>query len=105
MTEDIYSLLKRLFPICRSITGDGVRETLQIIKEIIPLDIREVPSGTKVFDWVVPDEWNVRDAYVKDENGERIIDFKKCNLHLVGYSVPFEGKMNLAELKEHLYTL
>ncbi len=105
MTEDIYNLVKKLFPICRSITGDGVRETLQTIKEIIPLDIKEVPSGTKVFDWTVPDEWNVRDAYVKDESGKRIIDFKKCNLHLIGYSVPFEGRMSLAELKEHLYTL
>jgi aminopeptidase-like protein len=105
LTENIYNLVKKLFPICRSITGDGVRETLRIIKEIIPLDIRDVPSGTKVFDWVVPDEWNVYDAYVKDESGEHIIDFKKCNLHLVGYSVPFEGRISLAELKEHLYTL
>lgn len=101
----MYQLLKRLFPITRSITGNGVRETLRILREYVPLTIKEVPSGTKVFDWVVPDEWNIRDAYVKDENGKRIIDFQKSNLHLVSYSVPFEGRLSLNELKEHLHTL
>ncbi|MBN1998611.1 DUF4910 domain-containing protein, partial [candidate division KSB1 bacterium] len=102
----MYSLLQRLFPICRSITGDGVRETLAVMKAIIPpLKIKEIPSGTKVFDWTVPDEWNVRDAYVRNESGERVIDFKKSNLHLVGYSTPFEGFMTLKELIPHLYTL
>ncbi len=105
MKEDMYNLLKALFPICRSITGNGVRQSLEIIKQIIPLESREVPSGTKVFDWVVPDEWNIEDAYVKDECGKRIIDFKESNLHALGYSIPIDGKFCLGELKEHLYTL
>ena len=69
-------LIRKLFPICRSITGNGVRQTLKIIKEIIPITIHEVSSGTKVFDWEIPNEWNIKDAYVKDENGNRVIDFK-----------------------------
>jgi len=101
----MYKLLEELFPICRSITGEGVRKTLSIIKEIIPIDIKEVPSGTKVFDWEIPNEWNIKDAYVKDENGNRIIDYNKSNLHVVNYSIPFEGKLTLKELKNHLYTL
>ena len=103
--SEMYSLMERLFPICRSITGDGVRETLNILKEYIPIDIKEVPSGTKVFDWEIPDEWNIKDAYVKDENGNRIIDYNKSNLHVVNYSIPFEGRLTLKELKNHLYTL
>jgi aminopeptidase-like protein len=103
--SEMYALVRKLFPICRSITGNGVRQTLDIIQETVPITQKEVPSGTAVFDWMVPDEWNIKDAYVRDEQGNRVIDFKKCNLHLVGYSVPFEGKMSLAELKEHLYTL
>ncbi len=103
--KEMYDLMRRLFPICRSITGDGVRETLKIIKEHLPLEIHEVPSGTKVFDWTVPKEWNVRDAYVKNSQGEKIIDFKRFNLHLVSYSTPVNQKMSLAELKKHLFTL
>ena len=103
--KEIYSLMCDLFPICRSITGNGVRKTLNKINDIIPLKINEVPTGTKVFDWTIPDEWNIKDAYVKDQNGNRIIDFKKSNLHVVGYSIPFEGKLRLKELKENLYTL
>jgi len=105
ISSEMYSLMERLFPICRSITGNGVRETLNIIKEYIPLNIKEVPSGTKVFDWEIPDEWNIKDAYVKDEDGNRVIDFKCSNLHVVNYSIPFVGKLTLAELKKHLYTL
>jgi len=105
MGQSMYSLVKKLFPICRSITGNGVRKTLSIIQEKIPIDQKEIASGTKVFDWTVPDEWNIKDAYVKDEKGNRIIDFKKSNLHIVGYSVPFKGKLSLKELKKHLYTL
>jgi len=101
----MYNLLKRLFPICRSISGEGVRETLRIIKEIIPINISEISTGEKVFDWIIPDEWNIKDAYVKNDNGERVIDFKKSNLHILNYSAPFEGKVSLKELKEHLYTL
>ena len=97
--------LARLFPICRSITGDGLRETLSIIKESIPLELHEVRSGTPALDWVVPKEWNIRDAYVKDSRGERVIDFKKSNLHVVGYSVPVSRRMSLAELRPKLHSL
>jgi len=103
--DEIYSLIRELYPICRSITGEGFRETLGRIRKEIALDLHEVPSGTKVFDWTVPKEWNIRDAYVKNSRGERIIDFKRHNLHVVNYSVPVHGKMSLAELRPHLHTL
>ena len=104
--DSIYTLLHRLFPINRSITGDGVRETLRIIAEELPaLTIHEVPSGTPVFDWIVPREWNVRDAYVLDPDGNKIIDFARSNLHLVGYSIPFNAKVALNELQAHIYSL
>jgi aminopeptidase-like protein len=106
IADAMYALLRSLFPICRSITGDGVRKTLQIIAEELPgLMIHEVPSGTHVFDWIVPREWNIRDAYVLDPNGNKIIDFARSNLHVVGYSIPVELKMSLSELQEHLYSL
>ena len=101
----MYQLLSELYPICRSITGNGVRKTLSKIKRIVPLEIHEVPSGTKVFDWVVPKEWNIRDAYIKNSKGEKIVDFKKSNLHVLNYSVPIQKKVSLQELKEHLFTL
>jgi aminopeptidase-like protein len=101
----MYELAERLYPICRSITGNGVRETLSILKEFIPLKIEEVPSGTKVLDWEIPDEWNVRDAWIKNSNGEKIVDFKKLNLHLLNYSLPVDKTIDLEELKEHLHTL
>ncbi len=101
----MHRLISKLYPICRSITGDGVRETLRILQEYIPLQIHEVPTGTKVFDWKIPKEWNVRDAYVKDAEGNRVIDFQSSNLHLLNYSIPIHQKMSLAELKEHLYSL
>jgi len=103
--HEMHNLVRRLFPICRSITGNGVRQTLKFLSEVVPLVIKEVPSGTKVFDWVIPDEWNINDAYVKDAEGHRVIDFKKSNLHIVNYSVPFEGTLSLEELREHLHTL
>jgi len=103
--SEMYYLMEKLFPICRSITGNGVRETLKIINNLIPLNIHEVPSCTKVFDWTIPDEWNIIDAYVKDENGKRVIDFHNSNLHVVGYSIPYEGKLSLTILKNHLHTL
>lgn len=101
----MHSLATRLFPICRSLTGDGVRTTLKILREVVPLKVVEVPSGTRVFDWTIPDEWNVRDAYIKDGSGRRVVDFKKNNLHLVGYSVPFHGRMSLDELRPNLHSL
>ncbi len=101
----LVSLMKELYPICRSITGEGVRETLRIIQKRIPLEMREVPSGTKVFDWTVPLEWNVSDAYVMDRAGKRVIDFQSHNLHLMSYSVPVRKKMSLEELRPHLFSL
>ena len=103
--EEIHGLMRRLYPICRSITGDGVRRSLELMREYVPLEIFEVPTGTPVFDWTVPKEWNVRDAYVKNARGERVIDFRKHNLHLVNYSVPVRRTMSLAELRPHLHTL
>tara|TARA_Y100000588_G_scaffold395260_1_gene521986 strand:+ start:5997 stop:7280 length:1284 start_codon:yes stop_codon:yes gene_type:complete len=102
---EMYGLLSRLFPICRSITGNGVRETLSIIGKHIPIVTHEVPTGTKVFDWTVPKEWNIIDGFVADESGHKIIDFKSNNLHVVGYSSPVDKVVGLKELLEHLYTI
>jgi aminopeptidase-like protein len=98
-------LITELYPFCRSWTGDGVRETLKTISRLIPLQVHEVPTGTRVFDWTVPQEWNISDGYIKDEKGERVVDFKQSNLHVWGYSVPVRGKMRLSELRSHLYSL
>jgi aminopeptidase-like protein len=102
---EMYQLMAELFPICRSITGDGVRATLNIISRHIPLQIHEVATGTVVFDWTIPNEWNIQDAYVKNSQGERVIDFHRSNLHVVNYSVPVKIKMPLSELKKHLFTI
>ncbi len=104
-SENMYRLIKTIFPICRSITGDGVRETLKIIQKDIPISIHEVDTGTKVFDWEVPMEWNIRDAYIKDSNGKRVVDFRKSNLHVVNYSIPVKKKLSLTELKKNIHTL
>lgn len=101
----LYAQLVELYPLCRSITGDGVRQTLDLIGRDLPLDQRSVPSGTQAFDWTVNDEWNVRDAYIADTDGRRLVDFRAHNLHLVGYSVPVRARMSLAELRPHLHTL
>ena len=103
--KQINFYLKKLFPINRSLTGEGVRETLRILNEIIPIKTFEIPSGQKAFDWEVPKEWTVNDAYVKDSKGKKIIDYNKSNLHLVGYSIPFKGKISIDQLKKHLHTL
>lgn len=104
--DSIYGLLEELFPICRSITGDGLRETLKILKRELPdLELFEVPTGTKAFDWEVPREWNIRDAYVIDPQGDKIIDFQDSNLHVVSYSIPVDNTVSLEELQEHLYSL
>lgn len=103
--KDMFELCERLFPICRSITGNGFRESLRILGEEIPeLITYEVPTGTPVFDWTVPKEWNIKDAYIKDSSGNKIVDFKESNLHVVGYSTPVNKTMDLTELKKILYT-
>ncbi len=102
---EMYDLLYSLFPICRSITGNGVRETLKMAQSCLPMEILEIPSGAEVFDWSVPDEWNIFDAYILDPEGKKIVDFKANNLHVLGYSDPVDAKLGLPELKEHLYTL
>jgi aminopeptidase-like protein len=101
----MYALVERLYPVCRSITGNGVRATLDVLAESIPLTVHEVPSGTQVLDWTVPKEWNIREAYVADFEGRRVIDFAASNLHVLGYSVPIRTRMTLAELRGHLHTL
>lgn len=103
--DAMYRLLVELFPICRSITGDGVRETLRIIREHIPLSVHEVPSGTRVFDWTIPQEWRIRDAYILDPTGARIVDFAKNNLHVVGYSEAVDKTVDLHELQSHLHSI
>ena len=101
----MYNLIKKLYPICRSITGEGVRESLNIIKEHISINIKEISSGTNVYDWKIPDEWNIKDAYVKNSKGDKIIDFKKHNLHIVSYSEPINIQLKYNELIEHIHTL
>jgi aminopeptidase-like protein len=101
----LHALVERLYPMCRSMTGQGVRDTLAILGKEIPLEVHEVPSGTAVLDWTVPKEWNVRDAFVKDSKGERVVDFRLSNLHVVGYSAPVSRKMSLGELKSRLHSL
>ena len=103
--EELHALARELYPICRSITGDGIRRTLDIIGERIPIRKFDVPTGTRVFDWVVPKEWNIRDAYVKSADGTRIIDFRKSNLHILNYSTPVRATMPLRELEPHLFTI
>jgi aminopeptidase-like protein len=102
---DMHGFVAELYPICRSITGDGVRETLARIGERISLEVKEVPTGTAVFDWTVPKEWNIREAYIQSLEGERVVDFSDCNLHVVGYSTPIRRRMPLDELREHIFTL
>lgn len=101
---EMYKLLERLFPICRSITGNGVRKTLKILGEHVPLNISEYPSRKKCFDWVIPDEWNISSAWIRDEKNRKIIDFAENNLHVLGYSEPISMTLSLSELKKHLYT-
>ncbi len=103
--RELHRFASELYPICRSITGDGIRETLGLIKDRIPLQISEVPSGTAAFDWVVPKEWNIRDAYIKDMRGKRVVDFKQCNLHVLNYSTSIHETMRLSELRHHLFTI
>src|SRR5215831_3006447 len=103
--EEIFALAADMYPVCRSITGNGVRDTLRRLQRHVPLDTHEVPTGTAVFDWTVPREWNIRDAWVKNARGEKVIDFQKHSLHVLNYSMPFRGRLPLSELKAHLFTL
>jgi aminopeptidase-like protein len=100
-----YELIAELYPICRSITGNGLRRTLDIIGKRLPLERHEVPTGTPVFDWTVPREWNVSDAWVADASGRRVVDFQRSSLHVVNYSAPIRTRMSLEELRPHLHTL
>ena len=102
--REMYELMERLYPICRSLTGDGVRETLDLIEEQIPLERTEVASGTQVYDWTLPPEWNIREAWLARPDGERIVDFADSNLHVLGYSVPVRRRLPLSELREHLFS-
>ena len=103
--EEMYGFVTELFPICRSITGEGVRKTLALVQKYAPVDIHEVPSGTRVFDWIVPKEWNIREAWVKDPAGNKIIDLRISNLHVLNYSTPVHATLSLEDLKKHLYSL
>ena len=103
--RDLHALASRLYPICRSITGAGVRQSLAILRESIPLQVSEVPSGTTVFDWEVPLEWNIDDAAVIGPDGDRVVDFQRHNLHLVSYSEPVATTLALEELQPHLHSL
>lgn len=103
--ETAYRLMQRLFPLCRSLTGDGVRETLDILSEQLPIVRTEVPTGTQVFDWTVPYEWSIRDAYVAAPDGSRVVDFRQSPLHVVSYSEPVRATIPLEELRERLFTL
>jgi aminopeptidase-like protein len=103
--ESMHADMARMYPLCRSLSGDGVRATLDILEETLSLERREVPSGTRAFDWTVNDEWNVRDAYIADQQGRRVIDFREHNLHLVSYSIPVRARMTLEELRPHLHSL
>src|SRR3954463_12413565 len=103
--EEIFSLAAKIYPICRSITGNGVRDTLRELGAHVDVKVHEVPTGTPVFDWTIPREWNIRDAYIKDARGQKIVDFARSNLHVVSYSVPVRKKVSLAELRKHVHTL
>jgi len=103
--DELHRFAAELYPICRSITGDGIRRTLKAIQRHIPLQFSEVPTGTTVFDWTVPKEWNIRDAYIKDGSGRRVVDFRENNLHVLNYSVPIHATMSLSEIRPHLFTI
>jgi aminopeptidase-like protein len=102
--SSLYELIGKMYPFCRSLTGNGNRETLKIVDSVLPLEIHEVPTGTTAYDWTVPNEWNIRDAYVKNKNGKRVIDFRDSNLHVVSYSTPIHRWMQRSELLEHLHS-
>jgi aminopeptidase-like protein len=102
---EAYELMRRLFPLCRSLTGSGVRSTFDVLEEHVALERTEIASGTQVFDWTVPDEWNIRDAYIATPDGKRVVDFHRSSLHVVSYSEPVRARMSLEALRERLHTL
>jgi aminopeptidase-like protein len=103
--SELHAFAAKLYPICRSITGNGIRQTLGILQDRIPLSLQDVPTGTPVFDWTVPKEWNIRDAYIKAPDGKRIVDFQRCNLSVLNYSTPVHAVLPLEEIRPHLFTL
>lgn len=103
LVAEIDACLRQLFPITRSITGEGNRETLRLLQEIVPLEVHEVPSGTQVYDWTIPEEWNIRDAWIAAPGGRRIVDFRDCNLHVVSYSEPVSLRLEWPALAAHLH--
>ena len=103
--RSMHALAAELFPFCRSITGNGVRDTLRRLRGDLPLEVHEVPTGTPVLDWTIPREWNVVDAWIKDPHGRKVVDFKRSNLHVLNYSIPVSGRMPLSELRRRLFTL
>jgi aminopeptidase-like protein len=105
LVAEIQFYMEKLFPICRSITGEGNRKTLQILQKIVPIKIGEYSSGTKVYDWIIPKEWNIRDAWIKNASGEKIIDFRRSNLHVLNYSIPVSRKIRGEDLQSHLHFL
>jgi aminopeptidase-like protein len=105
VSQEMFRLITDLYPICRSITGNGMRQSLRMLQAHIPLELHEVPTGTPVFDWTVPQEWNIRDAYIKDSQGVKVVDFQASSLHVVNYSVPVHQVMALPELKTHLFSI
>src|SRR5580692_855539 len=101
----LYELVRELFPICRSITGDGVRKTLAILARFAPIEVREIPSGTQVLDWTIPKEWNIKGAFIDGPDGKRVLDFRDSNLHVVSYSLPVRERLSLTKLRPHLHAL
>ena len=104
-TSEIENYFDQLWPICRSISGNGLRSSFKILQEVIPLTLKEYPTGMQVFDWEIPKEWNIEDAYIMTPDGNKICDFKENNLHIVNYSIPFEGELSFEELRPHLFTI
>ncbi|MCB0761543.1 MAG: DUF4910 domain-containing protein [Flavobacteriales bacterium] len=105
MQQELETYFDRLWPICRSVTGNGLRESLHILRELVPMELVEVPTGTTCFDWTVPREWNIRDAWIETPDGRRIAQFKEHNLHIVNYSIPVNAEMDFEELDKHLHTI
>jgi len=104
--QEMHNWVRDLFPICRSLAGPGTRETLSYLSELLPdMQVHGVPSGSKVFDWTVPEEWHIREAYIEDESGQRIVDFRNNNLHVISYSTPVDEIFSLDELQSHLHSL